>query len=66
MFSEKFLDIVSARFTVRSIFAEMATGDEIEDCQIFHQLLCKIIIVAQNSGSASIIKLVVKNGPPIS
>ena len=47
MFSEKYLDVASARFTARSIFCEMATGDRLRVTQISNQLFCKMIIVAQ-------------------
>ena len=39
--------IVSARFTARFIVCEMATGDRSRVALIFHELFCKIIIVAQ-------------------
>ena len=43
----KYFDVVSARFTARSIFCEMATGAKLRVAQISHSLFCKIIIVAQ-------------------
>ena len=36
MFSENTFDVVSARFTARSIFYEMATDDESRVAQVFH------------------------------
>ena len=43
----KYIDVVLARFTVRSILCEMATGDRSRVAQISHLLFCKIIKVAQ-------------------
>ena len=47
MFSKKYLDVVSGRFTARYSFCEMATGDRLRVAQISHQLFRKIIIVIQ-------------------
>ena len=55
MFSKKYLDVVSARFTSRSIFCEIATAERsmvakispILFCKIIIELICKINIVAK-------------------
>ena len=44
--SYKYLDVVSARLTARSIFCVTATGDRSSVVQISHLLFFKIIIVA--------------------
>ena len=36
MFSEKYLEVISARFTVKSILSEMATGDRLRVTHICH------------------------------
>ena len=36
MFSKIFLDVESARFTARSLFCEMATGDKLWVAKISH------------------------------
>ena len=45
---------VSARFSFRSIFCEMATGDISRFAQISHLLFCKIIVVAKIPGVVKI------------
>ena len=43
----KYIDDVSARFTARSRFCEMATGDRSRVAQISYRLFCKIMKVDQ-------------------